>query len=157
MIDAERFDLVILDIRMPDLSGIEVSNRLHEQGVPFLVLSAYGDTDVVSPMVRNGALGYLVKPVDVEQMVPAIEAALNRSEEIFQLRTNEKNLQIALDGDRNTSKAVGIIMERHKLSCEDAFEMLRRSARSQRRKLIDVAMDLVLAENTLNSTARPGN
>jgi len=150
LIEKENFDLVILDIRMPDISGIDVSTRLNAKGIPFLVLTAYGDTELVESMIGNGAFSYLIKPVDVEQIVPAIEAALNRSGEIKQLRETEQNLRYALEGDRNTSKAVGILMERYRLTGEDAFQMLRMHARSQRRKLTEVANELVSAETILN-------
>ena len=150
LIERESFDLVILDIRMPDISGIDVSTRLNTKGIPFLVLTAYGDTELVESMIGKGAFSYLIKPVDVEQIVPAIEAALNRSGEIKQLRETEQNLRFALEGDRNTSKAVGILMERYRLTGEDAFQMLRMHARSQRRKLTEVAKELVSAETILN-------
>ena len=150
LIEKVDFDLVVLDIRMPDISGIDVSTRLNAKGIPFLVLTAYGDTELVESMVGNGAFSYLIKPVDIEQIVPAMEAALNRSGEIKQLRETEQNLRYALEGDRNTSKAVGILMERYRLTGEDAFQMLRMHARSQRRKLTEVASELVSAETILN-------
>ncbi len=153
LIEQEDFDLVMLDIRMPDISGIDVSARLKAKGMPFVVLTAYGDTELVESMVDNGALGYLIKPVDIEQIIPAIEAALQRSTEIKHLRESEQNLQCALEGDRNTSKAVGILMERYRLTGEDAFQMLRMHARSQRRKLAEVAGELVGAETILNDAS----
>ncbi|HUF82683.1 MAG TPA: response regulator, partial [Burkholderiales bacterium] len=66
-------DLALIDVRMPGMSGIELGARLREAGVPFLYLSAYGDDDVVRQAVEEGALGYLVKPLDIQQIVPAIE------------------------------------------------------------------------------------
>ena len=153
LVEKEDLDLVILDIRMPGVSGIEISTHLKDKGIPFIVLTAYSDTDLVESMIENGALGYLVKPVDVEQIIPTIEAALNRSGEIRHLRETEQNLRYALESDRNTSKAVGILMERYRLSSEDAFQMLRMHARSQRRKLADVARELVEAETILNDTS----
>ncbi|VAW79473.1 hypothetical protein MNBD_GAMMA15-2544 [hydrothermal vent metagenome] len=153
LIEEEEFDLVILDIRMPDISGIDVSYILNARNIPFLILTAHADAELVESMVDNGALGYLIKPVDVEQIIPAIEAALKRSGEIKQLREKERNLQCALDSDRNTDKAVGILMERYRLTGEDAFQVLRMHARSQRRKLAEVAGELVGAETILNGVS----
>jgi len=153
MIEKEDFDLVILDIHIPDVPDTGVSAALNARGTPFLVLTARGDTELVESMVANGAIGYLIKPVGVEQIVPAIEAALNLSKEIKRLRENEQHLRYALEGDRNTSKAVGILMERYRLTGEDAFQMLRMYARSQRRKLVEVACELVNAANILNDAA----
>jgi response regulator NasT len=70
-------DLALLDVRMPGVSGLEVARRLAAEGrVPFLFLSAYGDEEIVEQAAEHGALGYLVKPLDVAQVVPALEGLL---------------------------------------------------------------------------------
>jgi response regulator NasT len=72
-------DLALLDVRMPGMDGIELGRRLRELAdVPFLFLSAYGDRETVGQAVEEGALGYLVKPLDIAQILPAIDAALGR-------------------------------------------------------------------------------
>jgi response regulator NasT len=137
-------DLAVLDVRMPGLSGPEVAARLQQQGaVPVMFLSAYGDADTVRQAVAAGALGYLVKPLDVAQIIPAIEAALARAAEIARLRRAEANLAAALSSSRATSVAVGLIMERYQLGSEQAFEMLRSYARSRREKVAEVAARFV--------------
>ncbi len=143
-------DLAILDIRMPGMDGIEAAHCLQDLEIPFLMLSAYGDEELVEKATDLGALGYLVKPIDIEQIVPAIETALKRAEQIRKLRDSEYRLVSALQNDQLTSTAIGVVMERHHLSREDAFERLRRHARSQRRKLTDVAAELVKAVETSN-------
>ena len=154
----KRPDLAILDIRMPGLNGIETAQRLNEDHqLPFMVFSAYGDDELVKEAVAVGALGYLVKPLDVPQIVPAIEAALERSNELGKLKSSEFHLNRALHAGRETSTAVGMLMERYRLSSDEAFDLLRRHARAQRRKVGDVATDLVAAAEKINlkSTARP--
>jgi AmiR/NasT family two-component response regulator len=144
-------ELAILDVRMPKLSGLEVAQCLRETtDVPFMFLSAYSDEDLVTMAAQTGALGYLVKPLDAPQIVPAIEAAMVRASEIHQLRESERNLHTALASGRETSAAVGVLMERHRLSAEAAFESLRQRARSERRKIAEVARDLLEATETLN-------
>jgi response regulator NasT len=133
-----RPDLAVLDVRMSGLSGVEVAERLQEYAIPFLFLTAYGEEELVRNAVKLGALGYLVKPIDIQQIVPELEAALGRAAEI-------KNLRIALDQKRETSVAIGILMERHHLTSEQAFEQLRNLARSQRRKVVEVAAAIVMA------------
>ncbi|MDH4134120.1 MAG: response regulator, partial [Gammaproteobacteria bacterium] len=106
-------DLAILDVRMPGKSGIETARELRgASAVPYLFLSAYGDLDIVKSAVDEGALGYLVKPVDVAQIVPTIEAALARAAEMRELRERETHLNNALAAGRESSLAVGLIMER---------------------------------------------
>jgi len=144
-------DIAILDIRMPGIDGIETARRLHEHtGTPFVMLSAYRDEELVEQATEHGAMGYLVKPVDVEQIGPAIETALRRASEIRKLQHNESRLVHSLKMDQVTSTAVGVIMERHHLSREDAFEKLRRHARSQRCRLTEIAEDILKAVETAN-------
>lgn len=149
---AERpFDLAILDIRMPGISGTETARRLRaEHGVPALFLSAYGERELVEQAANEGALGYVVKPVDVAQLVPAIEAALARARDLRSLAEAQSQLEQALAGGRQTSIAIGILMERRGLSEQAAFEGLRASARKRRRKLEDVCRELVEAVERLN-------
>lgn len=137
-------DLALLDVRMPVMSGLEVAQRLRlEMDMPVVFLSAYGDTETVKQAVGEGALGYLVKPLDNTQIIPAIEAALARAGEIRKLREAEENLSTALKGSREISVAVGLVMERYDLRAEEAFEVLRSYARSLRRKISDVAAGIV--------------
>lgn len=137
-------DLAILDMRMPGRDGLDVAQWLREHtGVPFLFLSAYGDADVVDAAVQSGALGYLVKPLDVQQILPSIDAAMMRGRELNALLEEEAQLTAALRLSRQTSMAVGILMARHNLNERDAFDRLRAQARSQRRKISDLASELV--------------
>lgn len=143
-------DLVVLDIRMPGLSGVELAERLKQREIPFIALTAYSEEDLVLALGELGALCYLVKPVDMSQLIPAIETALYRARELARLRQSEYHLSNALQGDRRVSQAVGLLMERYNLTSELAFERLRGHARSQRRKLAEVAGELVNATDAVN-------
>jgi response regulator NasT len=145
------FDLAILDVRMPGMDGLELARRLHDYTrIPFLFLSAYGDMGLVKQAVGYGALGYLIKPLDVPQIVPSIEAALTRARDIRQLRDTETQLNAALNVEQRTRMAVGVLMERERLDRKAAFDLLRSRARSQRRKLAEVAEELLAAAEKLN-------
>lgn len=143
--------LAILDIRMPGISGIDLAQELQGRDIPFIALTAYSDRELVAAMVEQGALCYLVKPVDINQLLPAVETALGRADDILQLKLNEQHLSTALNSDRTISQAVGILMERYNLSGRIAFERLRTHARSQRRKLAEVARELVSATDAVNA------
>lgn len=144
-------DLAILDVNMPPgISGIAAAREIRESsGVPVMFLSAYDDDKYVQQAVTEGALGYLVKPVDVTKIKPSIEAARVRSRELKKLRDNELNLNIALRSGRERSVAIGMIMERYKLTEQEAFEGLRSLARRQRRKLDDVVQEVIEAAGTI--------
>jgi response regulator NasT len=146
-----QFDLAILDIRMPGLSGTETARLLREKhGLPSLFLSAYGERELVEQAVADGGLAYVVKPVDAAQLMPAVEAALARARDIKALMDTKAQLERALAGGRYTSLATGIVMERRKLTEQAAFDLLRANARAGRRKLADLSRELVEAEERLN-------
>jgi response regulator NasT len=146
----ERPDLAILDVNMPGRSGLELAERLRSfDHIPFMLLSAYSDQEIVDKATAIGALGYLVKPVDTPQLLPAIKSALARAEDIQNLRTTGRQLQVALNNEREISIAIGITMVQYRLDRKAAFELLRKTARSQNRKLAELAADVINASETL--------
>lgn len=148
--EQSRFDLALIDIRMPGVSGLEIARTLRARwNVPYVFLSGHSDPDTVREARDNGALGYLVKPLEVEQIVPEIETALARAREESTLREREHHLSVALSASRETSIAVGILMAREGLDRVRAFELLRNRARAQRRKVSDVASEVVAAAERL--------
>jgi len=100
-------------------------------------------------------LSYLIKPLDVVQLVPAIETALRRAKDLKQLKESEFHLNRALNTGRDTSAAVGILMERFHVSADEAFELLRSYARSKRRKVADVATEVLNSTELLNILHKP--
>lgn len=146
-----RPDLAVLDVRMNGLSGLELGRWLAEQGIAFLFLSAYDDEASVREAQQAGALGYLVKPIDVPRLIPSLETALARARDLIGLRESEENLVASLHDNREISTAVGLLMERHGQSAEQAFEMIRQQARLQRRKVLDVARALLAGEKQAGS------
>jgi response regulator NasT len=145
-------DLALLDITMPGMSGLELARHLHENtSVPFMFLSATGDIETGKQAATYGAVGFVVKPVDAVHLMPAFEAGLARADEIRQLRRTEVNLNAALAAGRETSLAVGLLMGRFQSDRNTAFEVLRDHARSSRRKINEVADQLLAAEEVLNS------
>lgn len=145
-------DMALLDITMPGMSGLELAARLKAtSSVPFMFLSAVDDAESARQAAAHGAVGYLVKPVDAAHLMPAFEAGLARADDIRQLRRTETNLNAALAAGRETSLAVGLLMGKFQTDRNTAFEVLRDHARSSRRKINEVADQLLAAEETLNS------
>jgi two-component system, response regulator PdtaR len=111
---------------MPGISGIEAVQRIHASvEVPVIFLSAYDDVEIVEQAIGQGGMSYLVKPVEIHQLVPEIRAVLARATDLNQLKTTEAQLSQALAAERNTSIAIGIMMERRKLNAAEAYESLR--------------------------------
>ena len=144
--------LALLDVSMPGMSGLDLARRLKDHtSVAFMFLSSVDDAETARQAASHGAVGFVVKPVDAARLLPAFESALARADEIRQLRRTEANLNAALAAGRETSLAVGLLMTRFQTDRNTAFEVLRDHARSSRRKVNEVAEQLVAAEELLNS------
>lgn len=144
--------LAILDMRMQGKSGMDVARYLAANtDTGFMFLSAFGDADIVEEATRMGALGYLVKPLDVRQIVPAVRAALGRWQEI---KAVSAPVEAAGTPGRDENIAIGILMERLRLDHDRAFEALRTQARSEGRTTGELAATMVDAANRLNSIRR---
>mgnify|MGYP002712145686 CR=1 FL=1 len=144
------YDLAILDIRMPNLSGIETSAELRKLGVPVIHLTAYDDKETIASALESGAIGYLVKPIDVSKAIPTIEAAFKSADDQKAKVAVEYRLSKALDTANIVNYAVGIISERHRLDQKKAFDLIRNQARSERRRVKDVAKEILDAANYIN-------
>jgi response regulator NasT len=147
----QRPQLVILDVQMPGQSGLTLAQRLRElDHIPFMMLSAYSDSATVAQATQQGALSYAVKPIDSAQLIPIIEAALARANELQELRTTRLQLQTALDNERDINAAVGITMMQHRLTRKAAFDLLRQGARSQQCKLSEFSQRIIKAAEIIH-------
>jgi len=148
-------DLVLMDICLPGISGIEAARRIQEKAnVPVIFLSATDSEEVVRMAIALGSISYLVKPITITQLVPAVENALARGRDISRLRSGEEHLSTALTQSRDVSVAIGMLMERYATTAEEAFEMLRAHARKTRSKTSDIAKDVIAGTLALAPKAR---
>jgi response regulator NasT len=151
-----RPDLVILDVNMPERNGLEFAKNLRELGnIPFILLTAYSDQDIISQANDSGAMGYLVKPVQINQLIPAIETAISRANYQQNLLGTKVQLQAALDSDRMLSVAIGIVMVQFQVGRESAIKLLRKHSRIQNVKLHELASNIINARETLSFEIKP--
>lgn len=143
---SEKPDLAILDHAMSGMCGIEVARALAaSSAVPVVFHSACADESIVNEAIAAGALTYIIKPIDPEQLLPIVRTALQRAREMHALREQSEKLRIALEREQNVSAAAGLLMATLGLGKREAFERLRNRARSRRARLADVAAELVRA------------
>jgi two-component system, response regulator PdtaR len=156
--------LAILDMRMQGKSGMDVARYLAANtDTGFMFLSAFGESDIVDEATRIGALGYLVKPLDVRQIVPAVRAALARTGEPGRAAAPgpapapepapaPASAQAAPERDQYV--AIGILMERLRIDYDRAVAALRLQAQVEHKDLDALATSMVEAANRLNSIRR---
>jgi two-component system, response regulator PdtaR len=141
---SEQPDLAVLDVKMPRLDGIEAARRiLDERPIPIVMLTAYGQEELVSRAVEAGVFGYLVKPFRETDLLPAIAAARARHEELTALREEAESLAEALAARRSIERAKGLLMAKEGLTEQEAFERLRRASQLAGRPLKVVAEALI--------------
>jgi AmiR/NasT family two-component response regulator len=141
---SEQPDLAVLDVKMPRLDGIEAARRiLEERPIPIVMLTAYGQEELVSRAVEAGVFGYLVKPFREQDLLPAIHAARARHEELAALRGEVDSLSEALAARKVIERAKGLLMVKEGLSEQEAFERLRRASQISGRPLKVVAEALI--------------
>src|SRR6266542_2494054 len=142
---SERPDVAIMDVKMPKLDGIEAARRiLDERPIPIVMLTAYGQDELVSRAVEAGVFGYLVKPFREQDLLPAIQTARARFEELAALREEADSLSEALAARKVIERAKGLLMTKESLSEDDAFARLRKASQISGRPLKVVA-EAVLA------------
>ncbi len=141
-----RPDIVIMDIKMPDMDGIEAARILTEERVaPVLLLSAYSQQELVQRAKEAGVAGYLVKPFRENDLTPAIEVALARFSEFRALEREAKDLAQALETRKLVERAKGILMDTEGLSESEAFRRIQKMSMDTRKPMKTVAEALILA------------
>jgi two-component system, response regulator PdtaR len=149
-------ELAILDIRMPDLSGIEAAARIFETSpIPIILVSAYSDPDAVLQAARTPVYQYLVKPVELEDLGPAISVAVTRFSEWIRLRREAGMLEQKLEDRRLIEQAKGILMEVRGLPERDAYRMLQKESQNTNRPMAEVARNVITAHELLAERTRP--
>ena len=143
-------DLVITDIKMPDLDGIDAAAQLYrERPVPVILVSAYHDPSLIERAEVDHILAYLVKPIKQADLAPAIGVAMRRFEQFEELRREAADLRQALEDRKVIERAKGVLMKRANLDEQDAFRRLQKLASEKSRKLVDIAQMVLVAEEAI--------
>jgi AmiR/NasT family two-component response regulator len=137
-------DVAIMDVKMHKLDGIEAARRiLDERPIPIVMLTAYGQDELVQRAAEAGVFGYLVKPFREQDLLPAIRTARARHEELVALREEAESLAEALTARKAIERAKGLLMAKEGLSEQDAFARLRKASQLSGRPLKVVAEALI--------------
>ncbi|MBW3613821.1 MAG: response regulator [Actinobacteria bacterium] len=140
-------DLAILDIKMPGLDGLSAAREITaEQRAAVLILTAFSQRDLIEKARDAGVLAYLVKPFQRSELIPAIEVAMGRFNEMRALRAEVDGLEEQLETRRVLDRAKGILMDDHGMKEGDAFSFIQRSAMQRRSRMKAVAEQIIAGE-----------
>jgi len=142
-----RPDIAILDVKMPGLDGIAAAREItSERLAAVLMLTAFSQRDLVEQARDAGALAYLVKPFQKSDLVPALEIALGRFQEMQKMREENESLEDQLETRKVVERAKGILMEECGMSEGDAFSFIQKKAMGDRRTMKEVAQEVVAGD-----------
>lgn len=141
-------NVVIMDIKMPDMDGIEAASIMtREKIAPVLLLTAYAQRDLVDRAKEAGVVGYLVKPFREQEIVPAIEIALARFSEFRELEKEVGDLNETLETRKLVDRAKGILMDTQGLTEQEAFRKIQKMSMNSRKPMKEIAQAIVLAQD----------
>jgi len=146
-----RPDLVITDIKMPEMDGIDAAVEIYRQNaIPVILVSAHHDAKLIERAESDHILAYLVKPIKQADLEPAIGLAMRRFAQFESLRKEATDLRQALADRKIIERAKGVLMKRAGLEEQDAFRRLQKLASEKNRKLVDIASMIVTADEALD-------
>ena len=140
-------DVVIMDVKMPDMDGIEAAKILTEEQIaPVILLTAYGQKELVDRAKEAGVVGYLVKPFREADLSPAIEIATSRFSEFRIMQQEVEDLQNALETRKVVDRAKGILMDTQGMTEQEAFRKIQKMSMNTRKAMKEVAEAIILAK-----------
>ena len=150
LVDELKPDLVIMDIKMPELDGIDAAKAITAKGpMPIILITGLSSDEMASKAVEAGVFAYLVKPVTKKQLEPAIKLAMARYEEFKSLKVEVDDLKDAIETRKLVERAKGILMKRCNISEEDAFKLLQTHSQKENKKMREIADTIISASKLI--------
>ena len=145
-------DLVITDIKMPDMDGIDAANKIYqERPVPVILVSAHHDANLIQRAETDHIMGYLVKPIKQADLKPTIAITVHRFEQFQAMHKEATDLRQALADRKMIERAKGILMKKGNLDEPEAFRRLQKLASEKNHKLVEIATIIVTADEVFQS------
>ena len=141
-------DLAILDIKMPEMDGLDAAKIVTEEKIcPVLLLTAYSQQDLIDRAKEAGVFGYLVKPFREADLLPAIEIAISRYKEMEALEQEVGTLQDALETRKLVDRAKGILMDTRGMKEQEAFRWIQLQSMNTRKSMREIAEAIILTQS----------
>jgi response regulator NasT len=132
-------DLMVMDIKMPDLDGLSAAEKIAELKIPVVLLTAFSQQELVTRAAEVGAMAFLVKPFSPQDLLPAIEIALSRHAQLIALETEILDLGERLETRKLVERAKAVLSEKMKLTEPEAFRWIQKASMDRRLSMADVS------------------
>jgi response regulator NasT len=136
-------DLVVMDVKMPKLDGISAAEKISALKIPVVLLTAFSDAELVSRAAQAGAMAYVTKPFNPNDLLPAIQIAISRHEELTSLESEIADLSERLETRKLMDRAKGLLQSKMKLSEPDAFRWIQKASMDRRLTMAQVAKAVI--------------
>ena len=136
-------DLVVMDIKMPKLDGISAAEKIGELKIPVVLLTAFSQSDLVARAAAAGAMAYVTKPFKPPDLLPAIQIALSRHDELTSLEAEIADLSERLETRKIMDRAKGLLQSKMKLSEPESFRWIQKASMDRRLTMAQVAKAVV--------------
>jgi response regulator NasT len=136
-------DLVVMDIKMPKMDGISAAEKISVLKIPVVLLTAFSQADLVARAADAGAMAYVTKPFKPTDLLPAIQIALSRHEELVSLESEISDLNDRLETRKLMDRAKGLLQTKMKLSEPDAFRWIQKASMDRRLTMAQVAKAVI--------------
>ncbi|TDO93858.1 response regulator receiver and ANTAR domain protein [Halanaerobium saccharolyticum] len=144
-------DLIIADINMPEIDGIEAVKQINkDQVIPSIIVTGYSDDELIEKASKVGVFAYLVKPVGLEELKASIIIAMNKYEEFKEVNRELKDQKKALENRKLIERAKGILMDTLSLTEAEAMKKLQQKSQEENSKLVEVAKNIIEMNEYLN-------
>ena len=141
---AKKPDLVILDVKMPRLDGIQAAKMIaHDNLAPVVLLTAFGDEDMIEKAKKSMVFGYVMKPVEEKTLFPAIQIAVSQYRQKSEIVNRVKDMERELAARKIIDRAKGLLMDFYHISEEDAYRRMQQASMKRGLALSDVAQKVV--------------
>lgn len=143
-------DLIVMDIKMPNLDGLSAVKQINngaKKRIPVVMVTAYSQPELVEQAVELGVFAYLVKPIKEADILPTIEVAMSRADEMNALMNEVENLKDALETRKVVEKAKGILIETYEITEAEAFRRIQKLSMNSRKPIREVADAIILARD----------
>ncbi|MDQ1396944.1 MAG: two-component system, response regulator PdtaR [Acidimicrobiaceae bacterium] len=147
LVNDQKPDLAILDIRMPGVDGLAAAREIAgERKAAVLILTAYSQRDLIEQARDAGALAYLVKPFQASELIPAIEVALGRFQELKAIADQVQSLEQQLETRKLVDRAKGKLMDEHGMKETAAFDFIQKTAMRERVRMEEIARRIIAGD-----------
>jgi two-component system, response regulator PdtaR len=136
-------DICIMDVKMPKLDGISAAEKIAELKIPVVLLTAFSQKELVTRASEAGAMAYIVKPFSPSDLLPAIEIALSRHEQIVALETEISDMNERFETRKLMDRAKGLLNEKMNLTEPEAFRWIQKASMDRRLTMQEVAKTVI--------------